>query len=99
MFKKMMPYINIGLASVMLFVAVPNLNFSGSIAGELFWILWTALCLVIMAANGNMILMTKEKKERLQQVKRLRKLKQEEKIVKFMNKKKQKDRARVKQTV
>jgi len=100
MFKKIMPYFNIGLASVMLFIAMPNLNFSGSTAGELFWVLWTVICLVIMAANGNMILMSKEKKERLQQIKRMRKIKQEQTVINLLNRKQMKARAkeRAKQT-
>lgn len=98
MIKKFMPYINIGLASIMLFIAMPNLSFSGLAAGEIFWVLWTILCLGIMAANGNVILMSKEKKERLQQIKRMRKMKQEQTIAKFINKRKEKENKRVNQT-
>lgn len=84
----------------MLFIAMPNLSFSGNATAEWFWILWTAMCLVIMAANGNMILMSKEKKERLQQIKRMRKMKQEEKLVSLLNRKSksENEKKRVKQT-
>lgn len=98
MFKKILPYINIGLASIMLFIAMPNLSFSATATGEWFWMIWTILCLLIMAANGNMILMSKEKKERLQQLKRARKLKQEQKILSILNRKKQSKKERVNQT-
>lgn len=98
MFKKILPYINIGLASIMLFIAMPNLSFSATATGEWFWLIWTVLCLLIMAANGNMLLMSKEKKERLQQLKRVRKIKQEQKLLSMINRKKQPKKERVKQT-
>ena len=86
MIKKALPYINIGLASIMLFFALPKLGTTGSTMGEVFWIAWTVICVIAMASNGNVILMSDEKKERLRQIKRERALRLEQKLLRITNK-------------
>jgi len=78
--RKILPFINLGLAVVMLFFALPKLGAAAEPLGNAFWIAWTALAGLAIAANGNTILMSEEKRERLLAIKRHRALRFERKL-------------------
>ena len=78
--RKILPFINLGLAVVMLFFALPKLGTAVEPLGNAFWIAWTALAGLAIAANGNTILMSQEKRERLLAIKRHRALRFERKL-------------------
>lgn len=64
-------------------------------AGGVFWFLWLAFAVVILAANANMLLLTQEKREALAHVKRAKVRRREQAIENFVNRKVQKEKKRV----
>jgi len=81
--RKILPFINLGLAVVMLFFALPKLGMSAEPLANVFWIAWTAFAAVAIAANGNVILMSEEKRQRLLEIKRQRALRFERKLARI----------------
>jgi len=81
--RKILPFINLGLAVVMLFFALPKLGMSAEPLANAFWIAWTAFAAVAIAANGNVILMSEEKRQRLLEIKRQRALRFERKLARI----------------
>ncbi|MHA6485232.1 hypothetical protein ACX1C1_25405 [Paenibacillus sp. strain BS8-2] len=53
--------------------------------GGVFWFIWLAFAIVIMAANINTLLLTQEKREALAQVKRAKLRRREQSITNFVN--------------
>lgn len=78
--RKILPFINLGLAVVMLFFALPKLGTGVEPLANAFWIAWTGLAALAIAASGNIILMSEEKRERLLAIKRQRALRFERKL-------------------
>lgn len=77
---RILPFINLGLAVVMLFFALPKMGMSAEPLENAFWIVWISFAAIVMAANGNIILMSEEKRERLKAIKRQRALRFEKKL-------------------
>lgn len=96
--SKVLPFINLGLAVVMLFFALPKLGVAEAPLGNAFWITWIAFSAIVIAANGNVILMSEEKKERLRAIKRQKALRLERKLVAFTERKKEKEKEKIKGT-
>lgn len=93
--RKILPFINLGLAVVMLFFALPKLGASPEPLANVFWIAWTGFAALAIAANGNIILMSEEKRERLLAIKRQRALRFERRLASIGSKaeaKRKKDR-------
>lgn len=79
--KKIFPIINLGLAVFMLFFALPKIGTSVEPLANAFWLIWVSFAAIVMTANGNVLLMSEEKKERLKQVKRQRAMRFEKKML------------------
>jgi len=94
--SKLKHAIYILVAAGMLFYAFAGIEFKEmSGAGSLFWFLWLAFAIVIIAANANMLLLTEEKREALAQVKRAKVMRREQTIENFMNRRAKKEIRRV----
>ncbi|OUS78007.1 hypothetical protein B1748_04345 [Paenibacillus sp. MY03] len=65
------------------FAAVDSAEWGG--AGGVFWFMWLAFAIVIIAANANMLLLTEEKREALSHVKRAKVLRREQAAINFVN--------------
>jgi|GEM_PF-1258489 len=85
--QKLFPFINLGLAVVMLFFALPKMGMSADPLANAFWIVWVGFSAIVIAANGNIILMSEEKRDRLKQIKRQRSLRFEKKLATLMKNK------------
>jgi len=99
--KKILPIINLGLAVVMLFFALPKIGTSVEPLANTFWIAWIAFAAVVMTANGNVLLMSEEKKQRLKQIKRQKAMRFEKKVLAMQAKRQksgEKDKQRVNDT-
>lgn len=93
---RILPFINLGLAVVMLFFALPKLGVAEAPLGNAFWIAWIAFSALVIAANGNIILMSEEKRNRLQEIKRQRALRLERKLASLTAKRAEKEQAKEK---
>jgi heme exporter protein D len=63
--------------------------------GGVFWFLWLAFAVVILAANANMLLLTQEKREALSHVKRAKWMHREQTIENFVNRRAKEEARRV----
>lgn len=70
----------------MLFFALPKLGAAAEPLGNAFWIAWTGLAALAIAASGNAILMSEEKRKRLLAIKRQRALRLERKLASINSK-------------
>jgi len=75
--------VNLGLALGMLLYAVPRLQIGGGFSAEtMFGAVWICFAILIIAANLHEILgVEEETRERLRQVKRMRRYQTEQKIM------------------
>ncbi|MDF2835965.1 MAG: hypothetical protein K0Q63_1605 [Paenibacillus sp.] len=74
------------IAAGMLFYAFSDVGLAElEGAGGVFWFLWLAFSVVILAANANMLLMTQEKREGLAHVKRAKIRRREQAIERYVN--------------
>ncbi|HIW35326.1 MAG TPA: hypothetical protein IAA29_21365, partial [Candidatus Paenibacillus intestinavium] len=64
---------------------LPKMGMSADPLANAFWIIWVAFSALVIAANGNIILMSENKRERLKQIKRQRALRFEKKLVAILN--------------
>ena len=64
-------------------------------AAGVFWFLWLAFAVVILAANANMLLLTQENREALAHVKRAKARRREQAIEHFVNRRARKEKERV----
>jgi len=85
--RNLFPFINLGLAVVMLFFALPKMGMSADALANTFWVIWVVFSAIVIAANGNIILMSEDKRERLKQIKRQRSLRFEKKLAAVMKSK------------
>lgn len=100
--KKIFPIINLGLAVLMLFFALPKIGTSAEPIANVFWLIWIAFAAIVMTANGNVLLMSEEKKVRLKQLKQQRAMRFERKVLAMQARREQtlakKNRQKVKDT-
>lgn len=84
------------IAAGMLFYAFADVELAElEGAGGVFWFVWLAFAVVILAANANMLLLTQEKREALAHVKRAKTRRREQAIEHFVNRRARKETKRV----